>query len=103
MGDDFNKTISDVTEKVVNAVHERRRKVLNHLEAEQKKAQIRSEIGHNQRELTKAYEKLGRDCYAAISEGRTAEPDAAAIELLRSKEKVVELLNEKLVALKENQ
>ncbi len=99
MGDDFNKTITDVTEKVVTAVREHRKKVLTHLEIEQKKAQIRSEIGHNQRELTKAYEKLGRDYFAAVSEGRALEATDSTVELIRSKEKVVELLREKLEAL----
>ena len=96
MEEDLNMTITDVTDKVVKAVSEKRKKVLSHLEMEQKKAQIRSEIGHNQRELTKAYEKLGREYYAALSEGHEPEDAKVTAELIRSKEKVIELLQEKL-------
>lgn len=96
MADELNKTITEVTDKVVKVVHESRTRVLNRLDVEQKKAQIRSEIGHNQRDLTKAYEKLGREYYAAKESGIDMADMSATLEMIRSKEKVVELLNEKL-------
>ena len=70
--------------------------VLKKLDTEKRKAEIRSEIGHNARELSKAYEKLGRE-YFLLKEGSIQETDEKeTFAKIRDKEKLIELLNEKL-------
>ncbi len=107
MSEDLNKKINDIAQKVGKAVedssksvldtlNETGRKVLDTLDTEKKKAEIRSEIGHNSRDLSKAYEKLGRDYFTAKMAGHDLSSNNETFNLIRSKEKVIELLNEKL-------
>lgn len=99
MADDFNTKVNDFVDKAAKTLEEGGRSLLGRLEIEKQKAEIRAEIGHNSRDLTKAYEKLGRDYYAAKVTGRVMTDDANTFDLIRSKEKVIELLNEKLTQL----
>ena len=107
MSEDLNSKINEITEKVSKAVedgskevlgtlNEKGKQVLRMLELEKKKAEIRSEIGHNSRDLSKAYEKLGRDYFNAKMAGHYLSSNNETFNLIRSKEKVIELLNEKL-------
>ena len=114
MSEDLNSKINEITEKVSKAVedgskevlgtlNEKGKQVLSMLELEKKKAEIRSEIGHNSSDLSTAYEKLGRDYYTAKMAGHDLSSNNETFSLIRSKEKVIELLNEKLDLLeKEN-
>lgn len=85
MVDDLMKKVNDVAKEVVTR-----------FDSEKEKAQIRSEIGHNSRDLTKAYEKLGRAYYESVSKGEPMEEMKDTMEMIRSKELLVKLLNEKL-------
>ena len=85
MVDDLMKKVNDVAKEVVTR-----------FDSEKEKAQIRSEIGHNSRDLTKAYEKLGRAYYESVSKGEPMEDMKDTMEMIRSKELLVKLLNEKL-------
>ena len=96
MADDFNTKVNDFVDKAAKTLEEGGRSLLGRLEIEKQKAEIRAEIGHNSRDLTKAYEKLGRAYFDAKEKGTAVEGEAGILDLIRSKEKVLQLLPEKL-------
>ena len=114
MSEDLNKKINELTQNiskivedgsktVMDTISTTGKKVMDTFDLEKKKAEISSEIGHNSRDLSKAYEKLGRDYYTAKMAGHDLSSNNETFSLIRSKEKVIELLNEKLDLLeKEN-
>ncbi len=99
MADDFNAKLNDFVDKASKAIQDGSRKALDRLDLEKQKSEIRAEIGHNSRDLTKAYEKLGRAYYAFKENGSFPEGTDGTLDLIRSKEKVLQLLHEKLTAL----
>ena len=93
---DFTERFNTVKDEALKAMRETTETVLKKLDTEKRKAEIRSEIGHNARELSKAYEKLGRE-YFLLKEGSIQETDEKeTFAKIRDKEKLIELLNEKL-------
>lgn len=96
MSEDFNKKVNEFVEKASKTIEAGSKTLLERLDTEKRKAQLRSEIGHTSRDLTKAYEKLGREFYEAKIAGKAFEDTASTFELIKSKEKVLELLHDKL-------
>ncbi|HAW12943.1 MAG: hypothetical protein PUE44_01105 [Bulleidia sp.] len=93
---DFEKKVNDMVDDLMKKVNDVAKEVVTRFDSEKEKAQIRSEIGHNSRDLTKAYEKLGRAYYESVSKGEPMEDMKDTMEMIRSKELLVKLLNEKL-------
>lgn len=93
---DFEKKVNDMVDDLMKKVNDVAKEVVTKFDSEKEKAQIRSEIGHNSRDLTKAYEKLGRAYYESVSKGEPMEEMKDTMEMIRSKELLVKLLNEKL-------
>lgn len=93
---DFEKKVNDMVDDLMKKVNDVAKEVVTKFDSEKEKAQIRSEIGHNSRDLTKAYEKLGRAYYESVSKGEPMEDMKDTMEMIRSKELLVKLLNEKL-------
>ena len=93
---DFEKKVNDMVDDLMKKVNDVAKEVVEKIDSEKEKAQIRSEIGHNSRDLTKAYEKLGRAYYESVSKGEPMEDMKDTMEMIRSKELLVKLLNEKL-------
>ena len=93
---DFEKKVNDMVDDLMKKVNDVAKEVVTRFDSEKEKAQIRSEIGHNSRDLTKAYEKLGRAYYESVSKGEPMEDMKDTMERIRSKELLVKLLNEKL-------
>lgn len=93
---DFEKKVNDMVDDLMKKVNDVAKEVVTRFDSEKEKAQIRSEIGHNSRDLTKAYEKLGRAYYESVSKGEPMEEMKDTMEMIRSKELLVKLLNEKL-------
>ena len=93
---DFEKKVNDMVDDLMKKVNDVAKEVVTRFDSEKEKAQIRSEIGHNSRDLTKAYEKLGRAYYESVFKGEPMEDMKDTMEMIRSKELLVKLLNEKL-------
>ncbi len=96
MSEDFNTKVNEFVDKASRTIEEGSKTLLSKIDYEKRKAEIRSEIGHTSRDLTKAYEKLGREFYEAKTAGKEFEDVFNTFELIRSKEKVLELLHDKL-------
>ena len=93
---DFEKKVNDMVDDLMKKVNDVAKEVVEMIDSEKEKAQIRSEIGHNSRDLTKAYEKLGRAYYESVTSASPMEDMKETMEMIRSKEMLVKLLNEKL-------
>lgn len=98
---DFTEKLNAFKEEAIKAMKETTDTVLKKLDTEKRKAEIRSEIGHNARELSKAYEKLGRQYFTYKENNVEIGNEKETFELIRSKEKLIELLNEKLDGIEE--
>lgn len=98
---DFTEKLNAFKEEAIKAMKETTDTVLKKLDTEKRKAEIRSEIGHNARELSKAYEKLGRQDFTYKENNVEIGNEKETFELIRSKEKLIELLNEKLDGIEE--
>lgn len=92
---DFLKQVNDVVEKVSEQMQEGSKKAKERFDVEVEKAKIRSEIGNTKKDLTKIYEQLGRDFFAAQQKGETVD-FSEALNTIRSKEDVMSSLSEKL-------
>ena len=95
MATDINEVVDKLTSLVNNGTE--KAKVI--LDRETSKAKIRSEIGRNKKELVEAYERLGRNYYASKVTDIELEGEDELMSVIRSKEKLIELLNEKLADL----
>lgn len=93
---DITTKVHEAADKVARTIMTGSKNVMSRLDAEKAKAEIRAEIGHNARDLSRAYEKLGRAYYSALTAGEDLQNEEGTLELIRSKEKIIELLNEKL-------
>ena len=93
---DFEKKVNDMVDDLMKKVNDVAKEVVEKIDSEKEKAQIRSDIGHNSRDLTKAYEKLGRAYYESVTSASPMEDMKETMEMIRSKEMLVKLLNEKL-------
>lgn len=104
MSENFNTKVNEFIDKASKTIEEGSRTLLSRLDFEKKKAEIRSEIGHTSRDLTKAYEKLGREFYEAKISNKEFTDSSSTFELIKSKEKVLKLLHDKLSQIeKENE
>lgn len=95
----FTEKINQFADEAAKAMKETANSVWKRIETEKRKAEIRSEIGHNARELSKTYEKLGRQYFAFKESNTEIGGEKDTFDLIRSKEKLIELLNEKLDSL----
>lgn len=93
---DFAEKVNNFKDEAMKAMKETSEYVLKKFDTEKRKAEIRSEIGHNARELSKSYEKLGRQYFNHKENGTEIGGEKDTFELIRAKEKLIELLNEKL-------
>lgn len=93
---DITAKLQETADKFVNILQDSGKNVLTKLDLEKQKAEIRSDIGHIAKDLSRIYEKLGRDYYTMKVTGIAIESENDTMDLIRSKEKLIELLNEKL-------
>jgi hypothetical protein len=98
-GEDFTKQVNDFFNKAVKTAQTYGKKAADKIDLEKQKAGIRSEIGHNIKEISAAYEKLGRGYYDAKVNQKEFPDENETIELITKKEAENQSLNEKLSAL----
>lgn len=94
--DDLTEQFNTFVNKAVKTVQTVSKKTAEKISIEKQKAEVRSEIGHTSRELSKAYEKLGRAYFDAKESNTAIELEKETFDIIRAKEKLVELLNDKL-------
>lgn len=96
MTDELTKIFTEFVEQAERTVSEGSRKIADRIDNEKQKAEIRAEIGHLSRDLSKAYELLGREYYNKKVTGTPFTDEAGLFDRIRSKEKLIDLYNEKL-------
>lgn len=82
--------------KTVKSVEKGTRNVSSTIATEQKKVAIRSQIGQHQRNATKAYARLGEAYYNYVEKGVALTGIEDVLDILRSNNKVIELLQAQL-------
>ncbi|MBR2067499.1 MAG: hypothetical protein IJ875_04475 [Solobacterium sp.] len=100
---DLNTTINEWVETATRLVEEGTKNAKRFVDAEREKNKIRSEIGMNKKELVKAYEQFGRDVYGQIEKGIEMKNRDEMVDLIRSKEKLISLLQAKLNLLEQQE
>ena len=93
---DFTETISSLIEKGTETLNKTTKTITDQLAKERKKLEIKSQIGQHERQLSKAYERLGKAYFDQMESGSAMENVDDVTALIRSNRKVVELLNEQL-------
>lgn len=95
---DFEKKFNDFAINVSTTVDETVKVVKEKADKEISKIRLRSEIGQNERDIAKAYAKLGEAYYNAKENNSEMSDVKDLLDLIRSKKKLIELLEEKLDA-----
>ena len=96
MENEFTKKIAELYNSASAVIEAETKKLLGRIDLESQKTKIRSEIGHNSRELSRTYEKLGREFFQAKNAGKEFKDSNQTFELIQAKEKLISLLHEKL-------
>ena len=94
MSDKTNKSVNEIFKDAANTIQEGSRKVIGFANKEMEKTKLRSDIGHTNRELAKAYEKLGRDYYASKVLGEDIDLEESLHPIITSEATLKELKND---------
>ena len=96
---DFEKQFNDLYDKVAKVVVDSAKAAKSVADVQTAKLKLRAEIGQNERDITKAYNRLGQAYYEAKVNNAEMSDVNDVLDLIRSKKKLVELLQEKLDAM----
>lgn len=91
------KVLDFGTEKVKDGTKD----ITAKLQIERKKLEIKSQIGQHERQMSKAYERIGEAYCKHLETGSPMEAMNDVLEIIRSNKKVVELLQEQLSSIEE--
>ncbi len=100
---DLTETISSLIEKGTETLNKTTKTITDQISKERKKLEIRSQIGQHERQLSKAYERIGKAYFEEKENGTAMEDLTDVIALVRSNRKVVELLNDQLAQFEEKE
>ena len=96
---DFEKQLNEFTDKIAKVVTDGVKIAKDVADEQAAKLKLKAEIGQNERDITKAYTRLGEAYYEAKTNNAEMSDVNDVVDLIRSKKKLVELLKEKLDAM----
>ncbi|MBQ6450874.1 MAG: hypothetical protein IJJ29_03020 [Solobacterium sp.] len=97
--EEIRKLINDQVDKTARTITDNTREFTEVFQKERRKIELRSQIGQHQRQVSKAYERIGQAYFENIEEGKSMDHIKDVIDLLRSNRKVIELLKQQLAEL----
>jgi len=97
--EDWKKELNDFADKAAKAVQAGSKDFMSVMDKERKKVEIRAQIGHHERAVTKAYTRLGEAYFNNVENGASMDSVKDVLDLIKSNKKVVELLQEQLKTL----
>ena len=97
--EDWKKELNDFADKAAKAVQSGSKDFMSAMDRERKKVEIRAQIGHHERAVTKAYTRLGEAYFNNVENGASMDSAKDVLDLIKSNKKVVELLQEQLKSL----
>ena len=100
--DELQGTFEEAVSKAAKIVENSTKEWSGTVNKERRKMELRSQIGQHQRNVTKAYTRLGEAYFKYVEKGESMNGVGDVLDILRSNTKVIELLNEQLKALDEN-
>ena len=101
--EDWKKELEDMVNKTSKIVEEGSRDFMNAFDRERRKMEIKAQIGHHERAVTKAYTRLGEAYYKNVETGASMDAVKDVADLIRSNSKVIELLNQQLADMEPEQ
>ncbi len=99
--DELMKNVNEVTDKATKFIDSGTKDLPGTLNREKKKMEIRAQIGKNQRAVVKAYARIGEAYFNHVENGTSMDEMKDVLDLIRSNNKVIELLGEQLQRLEE--
>ena len=90
----YVEMFTKVFNKSVEAFEAGTKELSVRLQKEKKKVELKSQIGQHERQMAKAYERMGEAYFKHLEEGVEMEPMDDILDLLRSNKKVIALLQE---------
>ena len=94
--EEVKRIVTEQVNKTTKLLSENNKDITELLRRERKKMEIRSQIGQHQRQVSKAYERIGQAYYEHTEQGKSMDYIKDVMDLLRSNLKVIDLLNEQL-------
>lgn len=94
--DELVKSLTEVTEKASRLIDSGAKDLPETLNREKKKMDLRSQIGKNRRAVQKAYTRVGEAYFNYVEYGTSMDEMRDVVDLIRSNNKVIELLEEQL-------
>lgn len=88
--------INEFIEKGTETFKSTSKTLTDQLVKERKKLEIRSQIGQHERQIHKAYERIGEAYCKHLETGESLDSLEDVIALVQSNKKVIELLNDQL-------
>ncbi len=101
--DDIVKGMNEVTDKASKIIDSGAKDLPGTLSREKKKVEIKAQIGKNQRAVVKAYARIGEAYFNHVEKGTSMDEMKDVLDLVRSNNKVIELLEEQLARLDETE
>lgn len=97
--DEFTKGLNDFFNKAFKTAQDYGKKTADKIDLEKKKAEIKSKIGHNLKDISASCEQLGRGYYDFKVNQKEFADEQNLVDAIRTKEEENAQLNEQLKAL----
>lgn len=101
--DELQKSVEKIIKETSKTVTKGTKDITTIISKEQKKVEIKSQIGQHKRNVTKAYARLGEAYFKHETEGATMEGTEDVMDILKSNLKVIRLLQDQLDQLEDNE
>lgn len=94
-----NQDLKDIKDTISKALNESYKTVKDMVDLSSQKMKLKSEIGQNERDISKTYARLGEAYYNSKKNGGEMADVDDLLKLIDAKKKLIALLNEKLAML----
>lgn len=99
MSENNNNDFNSFVDSMSKTLNQHMKNVKDMVDLGSQKMKLKSEIGQNERDITKTYARLGEAYYNAKSSGGEMGNVDDLLKLIDAKKKLIQLLNEKLALL----
>lgn len=93
----YARLLTKVIEKGAETLENSTKDLSNKVTKEKKKAEIKAQIGQHERQMQKAYERIGRAYFDHVQDGVELPDFKDTFDIINSNEKVIMLLEEQLL------
>lgn len=91
-----SEVVNDGIAKASEAVNESVKDISNKIEIERTKLDLKSQIGHHDRIVTKSYARLGEAYYTYLEENGSMASTNDIVEIIKANKKIINMLEKQL-------